>query len=42
VDFIEIPFLFIYYHVIFLGDVTIGIRAKVLKIFLKYVGASGK
>jgi len=28
--------------VIILRDVTIGIRAKVLKIFLKYFGASGK
>jgi len=30
------------YQVIFLRDVTIGIRAKVLKIFLKYFGASGE
>jgi len=28
--------------VIFFRDVTIGIRAKVLKIFLKYFGASGE
>jgi len=34
---------FIYFiSVIFRRDVTIGIRAKVLKIFLKYFGASGE
>jgi len=34
VDFIEIPFLFIYYHVIFLRDVTTTARLKILRLGL--------